>query len=147
MVSYTLFVLVSDHSHDSPMNWNFSDAKHFHIPLLMLGGAIKNEFRGKAINQVCSQNDIVSTVLHQVNNLAKDYNWSKNLFNPNTKQFAYYSFTEGGGFVTDSAQFNFNKTSGISFYNSMQKNETDSIKMKNNMQSYLQTLFEEYLSF
>ncbi|MFM2048356.1 MAG: hypothetical protein RI955_904 [Bacteroidota bacterium] len=143
----TLFVLVSDHSHDTPMNWDFNDAKHFHIPLLMMGGAIKNEYLGKEFNQVCSQNDIVSTVLHQVNVSAKDYNWSKNLFNSNTKHFAYFSFTEGGGFVTDSSQFTYNKTSNISLYESTNKNEADKKKQQQNMQSYLQILFEEYLSF
>ncbi|MEN9521845.1 MAG: hypothetical protein RL065_222 [Bacteroidota bacterium] len=141
----TLFVLISDHSHDSPFNWNFYDAKHFHIPLLILGGAIKNEYHGKNFNQVCSQNDVVSTILHQVKLPATDYNWSKNLFNPYTQHFAYYSFTEGGGFVSDSSQFSYNKSSNSSFFES--KNKIDSTLMQKNMQAYLQTLFEEYLSF
>ncbi|MFM2225110.1 MAG: hypothetical protein RJA07_1312 [Bacteroidota bacterium] len=143
----TLFVLVSDHSHDSPMNWDFFNAHHFHIPLLFLGGAIKDEYQGKTFNQVCSQNDIVATVLHQINISSKDFNWSKNILNPYTNHFAYFSFTEGGGFVTDSSQFSYNKISNKVFFQSVSIHQNTQKIQQKNMQSYLQILFDEYLSF
>ncbi len=139
----TLFVLVSDHSHDSPLNLNEEHAaKHCHIPLLFCGGAIKDEWRGKMISKTCSQNDIVATVLHQLNWQSQQFNWSKNLFNPYTKDFAYYSFTEGGGFITDSSEGRWEKTLNQIVGKGNQQNE-NAKKAK----AYLQTLMNEYLSF
>ncbi|MEY2830368.1 MAG: hypothetical protein RIQ33_2226, partial [Bacteroidota bacterium] len=138
----TLFVLISDHSHESPMNQDYYSAAQFHIPLLFIGGAIKNEFVGKQIVNTCSQNDIVATILAQLNLPKKHYNWSKNLMNPYTKHFAYYSFTEGGAFVNDATQYNFNKLSNLEYYQSNNTNNLNKYEAKKNMQSFLQKLMD-----
>ena len=141
----TLFVMVSDHSHDSPLNFGEEHAaKHCHIPLLFFGEAIKPEWRGKVIEKTCSQNDVVATVLHQLNWSSKEFNWSKNVLNPYTKDFAYYSFTEGGGFVTNTAEARWEKIP-----NTIIAKGDSTLKSKNekNAKAYLQTLMNEYLSF
>ncbi len=141
----TLFVLVSDHSHDSPLNINDEHAaKHCHIPLLFCGGAISDKWKGKVITKTCSQNDIVQTILHQtsIRNINYPFHWSKNLFNPYTKDFAYYSFTEGGGFITDSSEGRWEKPLNQIIGKGNQQNE-NAKKAK----AYLQTLMNEYLSF
>ncbi len=142
----TLFVLVSDHSHDSPLNLNEEHSgQHFHIPLLFFGDAIKEEWRGKTIEKTCSQNDIIATVLHQLNQPSNEFNWSKNLFNPLTKDFAYSSFTEGGGFVTNSAEARWEKPSNqiITHGRNEKWNQQNAEKAK----AFLQTLMNEYLKF
>ncbi len=94
----TIFILVADHGHGTPREHSFESPEFYHIPLLIWGGALKEEYRGIRDNRVGSQIDIASTILHQLNLPSKNYKWSKNLMNPYTKQFAYYTFLEGFGY-------------------------------------------------
>ena len=107
--SNTIFVLVADHSHGTPKNYEYCSSEFYHIPLLIVGGALKDEFRGKKDDRIGSQLDIASTILHQLNLSSKDYRWSKNLMNPYTNNFAFYTFNEGFGFVEDSQHVIWNK--------------------------------------
>lgn len=105
----TLFVLVADHSHNSIKQWTNSTPMYSQIPLLFVGGALKEEWRGKTIDKVVSQLDIVSTLLHQMHLPPERYKWSRNIFNPYTPSSAYYVFYDGGGYVNDTGY------SGINF--------------------------------
>ncbi len=107
--SNTIFVLVADHSHGTPKNYEYCSSEFYHIPLLIVGGALKDEFRGKNNERIGSQLDISSTLLHQLNLNSKDYRWSKNLMNPYSNNFAFYTFNEGFGFVEDSQHVIWNK--------------------------------------
>ena len=100
----TLFIIVSDHSHGSQIDLNEYDPEYHRIPLLFFGNVIDTAFRGKNIEHVYSQLDIASTLLHQMklDSAAKPYVWSKNMFNPYTKPFAFVCNYGGAGFVTDS---------------------------------------------
>ena len=97
----TLFVLVSDHSHSSHKGFNVYDARYHRIPLLFFGEVIDPKFRGQNIDKVFSQIDIPYTLLKQMglHKEADQYVWSKNMFNPYTKNFSYYCSFSGGGMV------------------------------------------------
>jgi phosphoglycerol transferase MdoB-like AlkP superfamily enzyme len=100
--SNTLFVIVSDHSHENHRDYDF-DNKDFHrIPLIFYGDVLKPEMKGKKIERICSQLDIVPTLLHQLNLESDAYPFGKNTMNPATKSFAYYYYFTGTGFITDS---------------------------------------------
>lgn len=95
----TLFIVVADHSHNSIKQWNVSSPMRQHIPLLFLGGALKNEWNGKTWDKIVSQLDITSTVLHQMKIPSTRYPWSRNMLNPSTPSSAYYVFFGGAGYV------------------------------------------------
>lgn len=97
----TLFVIVADHSHNSIKDWSTMSAMRQHIPLLFVGGAIKEEWRGRKWEKIVSQLDIVSTVLHQMNIDTKRYPWSRNMLNPYTPSSAFFVFFGGGGYLTE----------------------------------------------
>lgn len=97
----TLFIVVADHSHNTIKQWSPAMAQHSHIPLLMLGGALRDEWKGKTWNKIVSQLDIASGILHQLDLPATRYPWSRNLFNPYTPSSAYYIFFGGQGYVND----------------------------------------------
>ena len=97
----TLFVVVADHSHNTIKQWNPASAMHAHIPLLMLGGALKDEWKGKTWDKIVSQLDIASGILHQMEIPSDHYVWSRNLFNPYTPSSAYYVFFGGAGYIND----------------------------------------------
>jgi phosphoglycerol transferase MdoB-like AlkP superfamily enzyme len=98
----TLFVIVADHSHGTHKDFSVYDAEYHRIPLVFFGDVIKPEWKGKKVEKVFSQTDIPATLLHQIgmSEEAKKYVWSKNMFNPYVKPFAYYCSFAGGGMVT-----------------------------------------------
>lgn len=91
----TLVIIVADHGHRIPETGKKVD--DFKIPMLWLGGALEKP--GMEVPQIVSQIDISATLLHQVGLNAYAYNWSKNIFDPKTKHWAFFSFNNGFGFI------------------------------------------------
>ena len=98
--AHTLFVFVSDHSHDSQYNRPIQHKDRNRIPLLLYGDVIRPEWRGKTVQKVVSQLDIAATLLAQLGLPYDDYPWSKDIFNPLAPHFAAYNYMSGSGFVT-----------------------------------------------
>lgn len=91
----TLLVIVADHGHRQPSTRRKID--DFKIPVLLLGGALNKT--GIEESRVGSQVDIASTVLSQLKISSADFTWSRNLLDSSNKQWAYFSFNNGYGFV------------------------------------------------
>lgn len=92
-----LVVIVADHGHPIP-GYDANDApSKFHIPLIFTGGALTQQ---GSIDAVGSQSDIITTLLHQMQIKDTAFKWGKDLLNSNAKQFAFYSFNNGFGWVT-----------------------------------------------
>lgn len=96
---HTLFIVVADHSHNTIKQRNPSTPMHSHIPMLFLGGALQNQWKGKTWTNYVSQLDIAKTLLTQLNIPATRYTWSRNIFNPHTPSSAYYVFFGGSGYL------------------------------------------------
>lgn len=96
----TLFIFVSDHSHDSQYKRPVQHKDRHRIPLLFYGEVIKPEWRGKVMHRVTSQLDIAATLLVQLHLPHKQFSWSKNAFNPYSPQFAGINYLSGSGFIT-----------------------------------------------
>ncbi|MGZ5281811.1 MAG: LTA synthase family protein [Bacteroidia bacterium] len=141
----TLFVLVADHSHASHKDFSVYDPEYHHIPLVFFGEVIKDEWRGKAVDAVFSQMDIPATLLAQMNlkNEAKQYTWSKNMFDPEVGHFAYFCSYEGGGMVCDSGSVGYQHT-----YNELVINRTSSKKASDSItriaKAFQQAVYEDY---
>jgi phosphoglycerol transferase MdoB-like AlkP superfamily enzyme len=100
----TLIAIVADHAHSCPEKHEYNSAKRHHIPLLLLGGALNTEYMGKTFDKIASQVDFAATILHQLNINHEHFSWSRNVFNPYYSPFAFYSFDEGFGWVTDHSE-------------------------------------------
>lgn len=96
----TLFVFVSDHSHDSQYKRPVQHKDRNRIPLMFYGNVIKPEWRGKTIEKIASQLDIAATLLAQMGLSYENYPWSKDAFNPFANHFAAYNYMTGSGFIT-----------------------------------------------
>jgi len=94
----TLFILIADHGHRHFGKIENYATDKFSIPMLWLGGVLQCE--PQKINKICSQIDIASTLLNQLNLSDSNFVFSKNILNTNTKPFAYYVFNNGYGFVS-----------------------------------------------
>jgi len=140
----TLFILVADHGHNSPKNWFIYSPEYRHIPMILFGNVIKDEFKGKSNDDPCSQTDLAATILKQLDLSTKNYHWSKNLFNKYSKPFSYYAFDGGFGWVEKNNYFVFDRSQDI-YYSSSYSSKKDSVLVNKNGKSYVEMLFQEYL--
>lgn len=89
----TLIILLADHAMQSyPKGLNNSDIRRFHIPMLWIGGAVKEP---KVVSEYGSQNDLAATLLSQLNINYDDYIFSKDMLNTKENKFAFYSYVNG----------------------------------------------------
>lgn len=141
----TLFVIVADHSHATHKDFSVYDAEYHRIPLLFFGDVIKKEWRGKTIDVVFSQMDIPSTLLNQMGlkTEAAQYKWSKNMFNPYSKHFAYFCSFAGGGMVVDSGSVGYQH--GL---DELVVNRTSNKKLADSLKrlgkAFQQSIYEDY---
>lgn len=143
----TLFVIVADHSHPSPANRDFFEPAYRRIPLLFYGETVKKEYRGTKIEKVVSQADIASTLLAQLDMEHKEFKWSKNLFNPYSQEFAYYTFfTDGFGWI-EKDKYVVQRNDINAIYLSKTEDEKQKEIMANRGKAFLQAVFQEYLDF
>ena len=141
----TLFVMVSDHSHVMPWNDDHRKSSLHHIPLLFYGNVIKEEYRGAKKDAMVSQQDICATLLAQMQLPHQDFKWSKDIMAPGANTFAYWTFTEGFGFSRSSdCEFIYDLANKKDISPSVSK--CDSADIKHEGFSYLQMVFEDFIS-
>lgn len=133
----TLVVVIADHGHRIPETGTKAD--DFKIPMLWLGGALDK--KGIEIKNVNSQIDLASTILRQVNLNAYAYNWSKNIFDVNTKQWAFFAFNNGFGYVNQSKDYVFNNIG----QKIIQSRGNISSKDQDYGKALMQRMFQDYL--
>ena len=98
--AHTLVVLCADHGHPLPGNSATEAPEKFHIPLVLAGGALRPEARGRVVPLIGSQTDVATTLLRQLGLPTAPYRWGRDLLAPTTVPFAYYCFENGFGTVT-----------------------------------------------
>ena len=99
----TLVIISADHGHYLPITGKRAD--DFRIPLLWLGGALNK--KSLIINKTVSQLDIAGSLERQFQFTKSDFPFGKNLFDSSTKHWAFFTYNDGIGFVTDSSRILF----------------------------------------
>ncbi len=94
-----LVICVADHGARFPETIEYFSKTKFHIPLLITGGVVKVD---SMIQTTCSQIDIASTVLNQINTAHKEFIFSRNIFSKDRIPFAFYAYNNGIAWVKDS---------------------------------------------
>lgn len=95
------------------------DPLRYHIPMFWAGGALQLpvDSLGHEIHTVDvlgQQTDLSATLLGQLGINHDDFNFSKDLFDPNASHYAFYSFSDGFGLITDSCSYvQDNKQDGV----------------------------------
>ena len=134
----TLIIMVADHAariYDDMPNYK---QNVFKIPMLWVGGALTKH--GMRISKVGSQVDIPVTLLDQLG-LKGDFPFSKDLLSDKSKSFAFYTYNEGFGFITDSSAVGFDLKSRTS----MMSEGKDPNSAEKKGKAFLQVLFNDYL--
>ncbi len=140
----TLFILVADHSHETYKMWDYHEAGYQHIPMLWLGGALKKEFKGTHIDKLCSYVDLPLTLLAQLGIDASAFQWSNNILNPYTKQFAPFLNQIGIGWITPHGSFSYSYEKDT-YWKCTFDDTTVLEQEKVNARAYLQHLYQTYL--
>lgn len=135
----TLIVFVADHGHPLPGHDPNDRPSKFHIPLIFSGGALT--MKGK-INNIGSQTDIVTTVLDQLHLSTDQFKWGKDLLDSSARQFAFYSFNNGFGFVTPNGTETMDNDSRKSIYKDA---GFDTSNMKYG-KAYMQFSYQDFLN-
>lgn len=133
----TLIVLVSDHGFRYPASVKEHDPKRYHIPMLWLGGAIKEP---RVIANYGNQTDLAATLLYQLDLPHKEFTFSNNMVDSLQPAYAFYSYNNGFGFID---------TTGVSVYD-CESEKPLIIKLEagneirlNNGKALLQTLYDD----
>lgn len=142
----TLFIFIADHSHSTPRATSFLSPEYKKIPMLFYGEVLKDEFKSYRYEKICSQVDLPKTLLAQLKLSKEKYYWSKDLFNPFTKEFAYYSFKDGVGWVIPNNQFAYHHQDNMYYIDRINDVEKRDSIIKQG-KSYLQVMYEEYVSY
>ena len=112
--------------------------KRYIIPMLWLGGALAQT--GITIEKTGSQVDIPLTILRQLG-LDGDYPFSKDLLSAGSGSFAFYTFNEGFGFITDSSKYIYEHKLG----DSVIREGKDPDTAGRNGKAFLQVLYDDFL--
>jgi phosphoglycerol transferase MdoB-like AlkP superfamily enzyme len=99
----TLILIMPDHGHFLPLNRTSYERARHHIPLLITGGALKDELRGQRDATFGCHTDLPATLLAQMGAAHAEFEWSRDLFDPTLPHRAFWTFNEGFG-MADSVQ-------------------------------------------
>ena len=131
----SIVVLVPDHAMRYPENLDIRSRERHQIPLLIIGGAVKTPM---IIDAYASQIDIATTLLSQLNLPHEDFRFSKNILNPASPHFGYFTYPNGFGMLTPQNQYIFDCESKTTFMNAGHKDEN-----KKKAEAFLQTLYDD----
>jgi phosphoglycerol transferase MdoB-like AlkP superfamily enzyme len=134
----TLVILVADHGARITPDIEAYSQKIFRIPMLWTGGALAET--GLKVKKLGGQIDIPLTVLRQLG-IEGSFPFGKDLFSDEAKSFAFYSYNDGFGFVTDSSSVAFdNKPRTV-----VEQSGSHPGAAVQYGKAFLQVLFEDYL--
>jgi len=131
----TVIVLVPDHAMRYPANLDNRSLERHQIPLLLIGGAVKAP---RVVNSYGSQVDIAATLLAQLHLPHADFTFSKNVLNPASPHFGYFTFPNGFGMVTPENKYVFDCESNTTVVNEGMKSLN-----KKKGEALLQTLYDD----
>lgn len=132
-----LIVITPDHGFRYPQEGFAFDPHVHHIPVLWLGGAIKEP---RVIDRFTAQTDIAATVLAQLGIDHSDFRFSRNVLSGSyTYPFSFYTFSNGLCFIDSTGVTLFDDDSGKCLINDPEGSEQRLDRGK----AILQTLYDD----
>ncbi len=132
----TLFILMADHGTRHVRHVDPSSPAAYHIPLILSGGALN--VQDTIVETIGSQTDMIATVLAQLGLDPSAYKYSRNLLADQVVPFAFYSYANGAGVVTQE---------GTTYFNLQSQSFVGEDSIANNrrlLKAYLQSIQEDF---
>lgn len=102
-----LVVLIADHGISYPEGIEIGSLPRQKIVMLWTGGAVKQPMQ---IDAFASQSDLAATLLGSMGIDHSGFRFSKNIFDPRSPHYAYWSFNNGFGIISDQGNVIYNCT-------------------------------------
>jgi hypothetical protein len=134
-------VLVADHGHDIGLeNTFFFGREKYHIPLIIAGGALKDAYKGKQVQNVVSQTIIPYLLLQGFNLSIKGFEWQTGVNDVNG--FAQYHYNNGFGRVTNHSECVSDNLMPSYYFKGQNK---DSLILRHDGKVFQQILIDDFL--
>jgi phosphoglycerol transferase MdoB-like AlkP superfamily enzyme len=153
----TLFVFVSDHSHKTPLNYDFYAPAFRRIPMIFYGEVIDSLERRREFKSTISQVDLAAMLLGQLGIDHSEFKYSQNILGyyngtyTRKINYAYYAFEEGFGLVVDNGSMAWSVNRLLHYeYRVNADAETprqDSLFLLRKGQSIMQTISADYANY
>ena len=96
----TIVIISADHGHYLPITGKRAD--DYRIPVLWLGGALAKQ--NVVIDKTVNQLDMAGSLAQQLHFKTDLFPFGKNVFDSTSKHWAFFTYNDGIGFVTDSSR-------------------------------------------
>lgn len=93
----TIVILSPDHGYPYPNGIANYNPLRYRIPMAIIGGAVQQPMQ---VPTLCSQIDLVPTVLHAMGLDINAFPFSKNILDSTQAEFAFYAFNDGFALLT-----------------------------------------------
>jgi phosphoglycerol transferase MdoB-like AlkP superfamily enzyme len=141
----TLYIITSDHGSTYPNNREYNVPLRYQIPLIFFGDVIREEYRGTIIDMPASQIDLPATILSQLGIATSEFEFSKNLFNPYIRPFAFYTFDNGFGIIDRQNSLVFDHDRQQVLYSTGKLNVSESNLLQTG-KAFMQTMMERFFN-
>lgn len=137
----TLIICISDHSVVGyPKGITQTDRERNHIPLMLLGGAVKE---AKKIETLCNQQDLVATILPQLGLSGSRFPFSRNVLGQEYRHpFAYHCFNNGFSIIDSTGFTVYSIDNGEVIHN---EPEDGGAERLNKAKAILQTTYSDFI--
>lgn len=132
-----LVICLPDHGFYYPREGSNAMSRFYHIPLLWLGGAVKQPMQ---VDKIMNQTDLAATLLGQLGLEHTAFTFSRNVLGSDYKYpFAFYSFNNGFSFRDSTGVTVFDNNSGSILFDEPEADESRLDKGK----AILQTVYDD----
>lgn len=132
-----LVICLPDHGFYYPREGSNAVPRFYHIPLLWLGGAVKQPMQ---VDKIMNQTDLAATLLGQLGLEHTAFTFSRNVLGSDYKYpFAFYSFNNGFSFRDSTGVTVFDNNSGSILFDEPEADESRLDKGK----AILQTVYDD----
>lgn len=132
-----LVICLPDHGFYYPREGSNTMPRFYHIPLLWLGGAVKQPMQ---VDKIMNQTDLAATLLGQLGLEHTAFTFSRNVLGSDYKYpFAFYSFNNGFSFRDSTGVTVFDNNSGSILFDEPEADESRLDKGK----AILQTVYDD----
>src|SRR6187399_1753948 len=133
----TIVIISADHGHYLPVTGKRAD--DYRIPILWLGGALKKQ--NVVIDKTVNQLDMAGSLARQLHFKTDPFPFGKNVFDSTSKHWAFFTYNDGIGFVTDSSRLLFDNAGKRTVFEERKTNKEQERIAK----ALMQKLYSDFL--
>lgn len=131
----TVVILVPDHLGAYPENIDNLTEARYKIPMILTGGAVNG---GQRVATIGSQQDIAATLLSQLGIDHSQFHFSKDMMNPASPHFAFFSVPDAMGIADESGMVIYDNETGKTA-----TSRGDTTLLLSKVKAYLQHLYDD----